>query len=279
VAASRAIAFPNRTVNLNVNLNAELNGQADLGVLSPNYVFATPVLGGQLAVSTLFIYGRSAADIDATITGALGPIGFATQRSVSDALSAFGDIFVQPTLRWNQGVNNYMVYGMLNLPVGAYDPSRLSNLGLGHWSVDGGAGYTYFNPQTGHEFSVVTGLTYNFVNPYLDYQNGIDWHLDWGASQFLSKQILVGAVGYFYEQITGDHGAGATFGDFKSRVAGVGPQIGFLFPVGDMQGYLNLKAYWEFDAANRADGWNAWVTFALTPKAGPPPVATPMIHK
>ena len=27
-----------------------------------------------------------------------------------------------------------------------------------------------------------------------------------------------------------------------------------------MQGYLNLKAYWEFDNANRPDGWNAWVT-------------------
>ena len=37
--------------------------------------------------------------------------------------------------------------------------------------------------------------------------NGIDWHLDWGASQFLSKQFLVGAVGYFYDQITADSGA------------------------------------------------------------------------
>jgi hypothetical protein len=26
--------------------------------------------------------------------------------------------------------------------------------------------------------------------------NGVDMHLDWGASQFLSKQILVGPVGY-----------------------------------------------------------------------------------
>jgi hypothetical protein len=52
-------------------------------------------------------------------------------------------------------VNNYIIYAMGNLPVGAYEPHRLANLGLGHWSVDGGAGYTYFNPQTGHEFSVV----------------------------------------------------------------------------------------------------------------------------
>jgi hypothetical protein len=25
-------------------------------------------------------------------------------------------------------------------------------------------------------------------------------------------------------------------------VIGIGPQLGFIFPVGDMQGYLNLKA-------------------------------------
>jgi hypothetical protein len=189
-------------------------------------------------------------------------------------MDGFGDVFIQPTLRWNQGVNNYMVYGMMNLPVGAYDASRLVNLGLGHWAVDGGAGYTYFNPQTGNEFSVVTGLTYNFKNPDLDYQNGIGWHLDWGASHFITKQVHIGIVGYAYQQITGDSGSGATLGDFKSRVFGVGPQIGFLFPVGEMQGYLNIKGYKEFETEHRPEGWNLWVTFAISPE--PPKPAAPV---
>ena len=46
---------------------------------------------------------------------------------------------------------------------------------------------------------------------------------------------------------------------------GVGPQVEFIFPVAGMQGYLNLKAYAEFDNANRPDGWNVWVTFVLSP--------------
>ena len=25
---------------------------------------------------------------------------------------------------------------------------------------------------------------------------------------------------------------------------------------------MNLKGYWEFDAQNRADGWNVWVSLA-----------------
>jgi hypothetical protein len=51
--------------------------------------------------------------------------------------------------------------------------------------------------EAGQEFSAVSGFTYNFTNPTTNYQSGVDWHLDWGASQFLSKQVSVGAVGYF----------------------------------------------------------------------------------
>jgi hypothetical protein len=279
VAASRTIAFPNRTANLTVNLDAQIKARADLGVFAPSYVFSTPVLGGQFAINALAIYGRQQANIDANITGALGPIGFATSRSVSQTMDAFGDIFVQPTLRWNQGVHNYMVYAMTSLPVGAYDSSRLVNLGLGHTAIDAGGGYTYFNPQTGNEFSAVTGFTYNFKNPSIDYQNGVDWHLDVGASHFISKQVHVGLVGYAYQQITGDSGSGATLGDFKSRVFGIGPQIGYLFPVGDMQGYVNLKGYGEFESEHRPEGWNLWLTFAISPAAPTPTPTTRSIHK
>jgi len=267
VAASRAIRFGNRTANLNVNLNASLDAKADLVLSGPTYVAAEPILGGQFAMTVIAGYGRQQADVHANITGALGPIGFAASRSVGQELTAFGDVLLWPSLRWNHGVHNYMVYGMTNLPVGSYEADRLVNLGFGHWALDGGAGYTYFDPAKGHEFSVVTGFTYNFENTHIDYKNGIDWHTDWGLSQFLNKQFFVGAVGYWYQQITGDSGSGATLGPFKSRVGGIGPQIGYIFPVGnDYQGLLNLKSYWEFDAKNRPEGWNFWVVLNLSPK-------------
>jgi hypothetical protein len=265
VAASRTLGFAGRTANLTVNLNANISATADTAAFGPTYVFSTPVLGGQFAISALAIYGGQHATVDANITGALGPIGFATEKSISQSLDAFGDFYLQPTLRWNNGVNNYMIYGMMNFPIGSYDPNRLVNFGLGHWSVDGGGGYTYFAPKSGWEFSAIGGLTYNFTNPYLDYQNGIDVHVDWAVSKFVTKQFHIGVVGYAYQQITADSGAGATLGDFKSRVFAVGPEIGYLFPVGDLQGYLNLKAYKEFGAENRAEGWNAWLTLAISP--------------
>jgi hypothetical protein len=155
----------------------------------------------------------------------------------------------------------------------------LSNFGIGHGAIDGGGGYTYFNPETGHEFSAVTGLTGNFANTATDYQNGVNWHMDWGASQFLSEQLHVGVVGYLYKQISADSGAALILGENKSQVAGAGPQIGYLFPIGALQGYLGLKAYWEFAADRRAQGLNAWLTFAISPAAPPPPAATVSLYR
>ena len=188
--------------------------------------------------------------------------------SFSDAVSGFGDVIPQFALRWNAGVHNYMAYITGDIPVGAYDSTRLSNIGIGHGAVDAGVGYTYFNQKTGQEFSGVLGFTYNMTNQSTQYQNGVDMHFDWGASQFLTKQFQVGLVGYVYDEIGCDSGSGNQVGCFQSRVIGVGPQVGFIIPISSTtQGYLNFKGYKEFDHANRPDGWNAWVTFVLSPAA------------
>lgn len=182
------------------------------------------------------------------------------------------------TLKWNAGVHNYMTYVTGDIPVGAYNPSRLSNIGIGHGAIDTGAGYTYLNPATGHEFSGVAGFTYNFKNPDTQVQSGVDFHFDWGMSTFLSKQVFVGLVEYTYQQITDDIGGAPILGGFRSRVTGIGPQIGYIFSIGHMQGYLNLKGYVELAAANRPSGWNTWLTFAISP-AAPESTVAPIRHR
>ena len=242
------------------SLTAGIDVDVDLLLVVPTYVFAKPVFGGQATLSVAADYGRAEVDVDATLTG---PGGGVLSGSESDSNTAFGDIFPSASLRWNHGDHNTMIYTMLGVPVGSYDVERLANIGLNHWSVDAGGGYTYLNTKTGREFSATADLTYNFENPDTDYQNGIDAHLDWGASQFLSEQVHVGLVGYFYYQITGDGGDGAILGDFKSRVNGIGPQVGYIFKMGGKDAYLNLKGYWEFGAKHRPEGWNAWLTLVL----------------
>src|SRR5450432_3061255 len=267
VAAAREIQIGRFNPALNVSLNANLHANADLAIIVPSYTFATPVLGGQLAVQMGSIVGTTSANVNGTLSATLPPFGLVRTDSINDTVVGFGDLYPLASLKWNAGTSNFMTYVTGDIPVGNYNSMSLANLGLGHGAIDAGGGYTYFNPATGHEFSAVAGFTYNFKNQDTQYQNGIDFHVDWGASQFLSKQVFVGLVGYAYQQITDDFGQNPILGGFRSRVIGIGPQIGFLFPVGDMQGYINLKGYGEFEAANRPSGWNTWLTFSISPVA------------
>lgn len=256
---------------------AGLNARADALVEGVTYTFGSPVLGGQAGFSVLAAPGNLGVGINASLTG---PRGNTISGSTFDNRTTVSDVFYQGTLKWNQGVHNEMVYVAGNIPSGTYDPNRLANLSFGFTAVDAGAGYTYLNPQTGHEFSVVGGLTYSGTNSALQYQNGIDAHIDWAASQFISKSVHVGLAGYYFQQLTADSGVGATLGPFKGMAVGVGPQVGFLFPVGDMQGYLNIKAYGDLETENRPKGWSTWVSFVLSPKAPEPsPTAKPIVRK
>ena len=276
-AAAREFQVGRFSPTVNLDLNLALKGQADLMLIAPTYTFATPVLGGQLSATLAGVYGRNSASLAGTLTAAAGPIVTTRNGFLEDALVSYGDLYPTFRLKWNDGVHNYMVYGAGDIPVGDYSPNRLANVGLGHGAIDLGGGYTYLNPTTGTEFSGVGGFTYNFKNPDTQYQSGIDFHFDWGVSQFLSKQVFVGFVGYAYQQITNDSGQPAVLGGFRSRVFGVGPQIGYIFQIGDNHAFLGLKGYGEFDAANRPSGWNTWLTFSIS-EAVPAGTVTPTKH-
>src|SRR6185295_602148 len=137
-----------------------VKANVDLGLVAGTYTFATPVLGAQASASLLGVYGSNSTSLAGSLTGALTFPGGATRPfsrfdTIDSSLTAFGDLLPQFQLKWNAGVNNYMTYITGDIPVGAYQSDRLANLGLGHWVIDAGGGYTYFNPQTGHEFSGV----------------------------------------------------------------------------------------------------------------------------
>src|SRR5262245_31500762 len=282
VSRAREIQIGRFNPTLSGHLNDNLDSTVGPHRLAPGYTFATPVLGGQAYVGLGAFFGHNRTSVAGTLTASLPPFSLVRSDSISDSVTGWGDLYPIAQLKWNRGVHNFMVYATGNIPVGAYDSARLANLGNGHGAVDGGFGYTYFDPKTGHEFSAVSGLTYNFTNPSTNYQNGVDWHLDWAASQFLSKQFSVGVVGYVYKEIGCDSGSGDRVGCFQSQVVGIGPQLTYLFPISkEWQGYVNVKGYKEFAAENRADGWNAWLTFQISPAAPSPaaPVSRRMVTK
>ena len=255
----------------NANIVTSLHARADALGFLPAYTFETPVLGGQLTVGAAGVPGNVGVGIGATLTG---PRGNQVSGVAGDERTTWADVYYLGTLKWNQGVNNYLWYVMGNIPSGTYDPTRLANLSPGYTAVDSGFGYTYFNPATGHEFSAVAGLTYNGMNSALQYRNGIDFHLDWAASKFIGKSVHVGLAGYVYQQVTGDSGAGAKLGDFKGQAVGIGPQIGFFFPAWEgYSGYLNLRGYWDLHTENRPTTQTFMATLSFAPAAPEKPAA------
>jgi hypothetical protein len=257
---SSADAGADKTFPRAGRFTAGVDASGSFVFVAPTYVLATPVAGGQASWGLAVALGHLGADVDATLNA---PLGGVVSGSENDARTGFSDLYPTASLKWNRGVHNSMVYLMAGVPVGAYDVGRLANLGTNHGAIDGGGGYTYLDPKKGRELSAAVGFTYNFENPDTRYRNGLSSHLDWAASHFFSETFHAGVVGYVYYQLTGDSGSGAKLGDFKSQVAGLGPQAGRFFEIGGRKCYVNLKGYWEFSSKNRPEGWNAWLAFAI----------------
>lgn len=233
-------------LRLSSSLDAEEEADQAMLLLQPGYAFDTRILGGTPYVSIAGGYGVTTTTLDiASPTGNIGR---------SQTLTGGADLNPFASLSWNHGVHNAMTYLSLNLPVGSYDADRIANMGLGHAALDWGAAYTFLDSGTGWEFSALAGLTYNRENPYTKYQNGIDAHLDWGASRWVSKSWELGVAGYAYYQLTGDSGSGDEVGKNRSRVAAIGPQIGYQHDgkTGDL--FVSLRGYQEFWGRNRNEG-------------------------
>jgi hypothetical protein len=210
-----------------------------LNLASASYTFETPVLGGAYTMAAMVPFGY--ADLSASLTRP--GVGRIETGGDSFALSDIALIPVQ--LNWSAGPFSFKASQAIIAPTGAYDVDRAVNLGRNYWSFDTAAAVTWFDPEGGREVSLAPGIMFNTENTDTNYRTGTEFHLDFTATQFVSESFAVGLRGYWYQQITGDSGAGAVLGDFKSESVGLG--LGFLWtpPVGD--GRLSVLGKWMHD--------------------------------
>jgi hypothetical protein len=148
-----------------------LSPKPNLIQLSPSYAFETPVLGAQLGLAVTTVPAFVSNSVTSTLAG---PRGRTLSGKDSQSVQGFGDLYPRASLKWNEDVNNFMIYGTGDIPVGLYSKDNIANIGTGHGAIDSGGGYTYLHRQSGNEFSAVVGLTYNFINPTTHYQSGVD---------------------------------------------------------------------------------------------------------
>lgn len=127
---------------------------------------------------------------------------------------------------------------------------------------------TWLDPATGVDLSAAAGFTFNQPNTATDYKTGNEFHLEWAASKSLNKNISVGLVGYYYQQLTDDTGTGAVLGPFKGRALALGGTIGYNFEVGKLPISTRLKVYREFDVQNRMEGTAGYLTVSLPINVG-----------
>ena len=211
------------------------------------YTFEKPILGGRYTLGVVIPFGN--ADIDGTLTGPFGRrFGFS-----DDSFDLSDIVFIPFQVNWNSGRWSFRLSESIFAPTGGYDSSGedLANLGRNYWSFDTVGAVTWFNSDSGTEVSVAPGVMFNTENPDTDYETGTEFHVDFVANQFLSDTFALGVRGYYYDQLSGDSGDGATLGDFKSDSFGVGP--GFVWIPEFGNGRFTVLGKWihDFSADNR----------------------------
>lgn len=226
-------------VNLGLDLDIVLN------TVGASYTFDLPMYGITYTIGAVVPFGS--AELEGTITGPRG-------RTFSASADTFNlaDIAITPlAVNSSLGDFHFRFAETIIAPTGDYDLSNTVNMGRNYWAFDTVGAVTYFNTTTGTEISIAPGIMVNTRNQATDYRTGTEFHVDFTANQFLSKTFAVGARGYFYKQLTGDDGAGAILGDFKSESYGLGP--GFLWQPKLAGGKLSIAGKYMRDitATNR----------------------------
>ena len=156
---------------------------------------------------------------------------------------------------------DFFLFDQINVPVGEYDDDNLSNLGLGYWANDLNLSTTYrMNDKVWFDANI--GWLYNWENDDTDYQTGSSVHVDWTVEYHLSERFQIGLQGYYYTQIEGDSGSGATLGNFKGEAWGIGPSFQIVFnrlPAA----VLNFSWIHDISTTNRLEYDTATLFFAL----------------
>ena len=224
--------------------------------LAGGYTFGQTILGGAhytFAAALPFTW----VDISGNVQTVRG-----TKR-VQNSVSGFGDLTVLPVmLAWKCG--DWQIDAILPIyaPTGNYEKGRLGNTGLNYWTFDPIVGAVYSNKASGFNAMLHAGYAMNTENTATNYHSGSLLHLEGVVQQFLPVGLGIlnlGLEGFYFDQVTGDSGSGATLGDFMGRTYGLGPVVGYILPLENKQSMVfELKWLTELETKKRLEGDFIW---------------------
>lgn len=231
-----------------------------LGVANPIWITPAELFGGSLCFQLLIPYGTPAVNAGAVLFSPR--LDRVVAGRESDAVFNIGDIYASSFVGWHSGNLHWNVTLTGVIPSGSEETGQLSNISLNRPALDLSGALTYLDPVLGYELSVIPGITFNWINPVTRYRTGTEFHLEWSVSKYLTKELTVGFVGYFYDQLTGDSGPGDRVGPFKGRVTALGGSVGYTFKLRKIPVATSVRVLREFDTRNRFEGTTTWLTIA-----------------
>ncbi len=251
------------------NVVAGLDATVNANFATVLWVPTTDLAGGTLAVGLALPIGGPDVEVSATLTG---PRGRLIERSKSDSAFVMGDPLVTAIWGWNSGKTHIAASTLINIPVGQYRKDKLANLAFHRWAADVSLAGTYLNEEAGWDVSGKAGFTFNGENDYTSYETGTEFHAEAAVEKKFNKTWSAGVQGYYFEQVSGDSGAGARLGSFKGRVAGLGVTGAYNFLLfGKAPATLRLHAMKEFEARNRLEGESIFLDFSMPLWVNMPP--------
>lgn len=240
---------------------ANIKQDTNISLATPLWVTPVEILGGHLGFSVAVPFGQP--------TVSAGALLFSPRLDrfiggrISDSDFNVGDPFVSAFVGWHSGNLHWSLSLSGNIPSGAYEVGHLSNVALNRPALDMTAALTYLDPIAGYELSVTPGVTFNFENPATRYISGNEFHVEWSASKYLTKEFTLGFVGFHYQQFTDDGGPGNRIGAFRGRVTALGGMLGYDFKVGQIPVTARVKVLRDVEVQNRFSGTTAFVSLAF----------------
>jgi hypothetical protein len=208
-----------------------------------------------------------------------GVLGGAIAGTLRDQEAGAGDITVTPLIGWHEGKWSYSASLSIFLPTGVYDTASIDvadrsidvlSIGKNKFAFDPTGSVTYFDPTSGFEFSSSLGVTLNLRNEATDYLTAPELHLETTVAEHFSNNWIVGATGYYYQQLADDSGSGAEqfrrvtgAKSLQARVFGGGPVVQYSTKLDDVGLSVQLKYLHEFGALRRFESDVYWGTVSF----------------
>ncbi len=243
---------------LGLNASATCNAATLFGVYQTDF----ELLGGHYAFAAAIPFVDM--EVDATIVPPLGP-----NFGLSDSDSGLGDIAIYPfMISWTNGPDlKYDIRLGIYAPTGNYDSDNLANTGRNYWTFEPSVSISWLSSSIGTEATLFAGFDINTENPDTNYRSGTSFHLDGTLAQHFPIGDIgifgIGVNAFYYQQISGDSGSGATLGDFEGRTAGLGPVISLVTKINGHDLAAEIKWLPEMSVTRRLKGDTIWFKLGM----------------